>query len=178
MVSVCNLCFSALETTEHLFFQCKFAVELWNWLGSCLACNIDVTSVFSILSLCNQAWSPQVRDIVISGITNTLWFIWFSRNKIRFDDKKISPRAATCLALSYTSLAGNLSKGHYFHSTAEARIFSKFSVAEKLSKAPIIIEVIWKAPSYNWLKCNTYGSAKGIPSMAACDGLFRDKMLQ
>lgn len=54
-------------------------------------------------------------------------------------------------------------------------ILQKFSISPNLSKAPAFIEVIWKAPSFNWIKCNTDGSALGTPGVEACGGIFRDK---
>lgn len=54
-------------------------------------------------------------------------------------------------------------------------ILQKFSIAPNLPKAPTVIEVIWEAPSYNWIKCNTDGSALGTSGVAACGGIFRDK---
>lgn len=80
----------------------------------------------------------------------------------------MSTRAAISLARSYISLASNLSNGHSFNSDADRQILKSFSVAKRLSKAPVIIKVIWKAPSFNWLKCNTDSSAKGNSGMVAC----------
>jgi len=39
-------------------------------------------------------------------------------------------------------------------------------------KAPQIIEVLWKPPPPNWVKCNTNGSSTSLSS--SCGGIFRD----
>jgi len=31
--SMCSCCFSTVETSAHLFFECLFALRLWNWLS-------------------------------------------------------------------------------------------------------------------------------------------------
>lgn len=42
------------------------------------------------------------------------------------------------------------------------------------SKAPRILEVRWKLPPPEWIKCNTDGSALGSPGSARCGGVFRN----
>lgn len=175
MVSMCCLCGAAAENLEHLFFQCKFASDLWNWLASCLAIYIDHSSIHSVLEICKLNWSSQVRDIVISGVANIVWLIWYCRNQSRFDSKAISSTSAISRVMANIALTGKLSKWHTYHNTAERTILHKFSVASKLVNVPDIIEVIWKPPSFNWLKCNTDGSSKGTPGAAACRGIFRDR---
>lgn len=128
-----------------------------------------------MLNLCNQSMSPLIKDITLSGIANILWSIWYSRNQARFDGKQISSRAAMSMVKASVSLAGNLSSGVSFNNAVDNSILRSFAVTPKLSTAPVIIEVIWKAPSFNWIKCNTDGSALGAPGMAACGGIFRDK---
>lgn len=88
VVSSCSLCNNSYETTEHLFFQCLFALQMWSWLSSCLSASFTLDYVFSILSIFNQSPSPQVKDIYMSDIANTFWFIWYSRNQARLRDIK------------------------------------------------------------------------------------------
>jgi ribonuclease HI len=53
-------------------------------------------------------------------------------------------------------------------------ILKAFNVNAHLPNAPVIKEVLWQPPLYNWVKCNTDGSALGSPGLASCGGLFRD----
>ncbi|CAJ2660415.1 unnamed protein product [Trifolium pratense] len=53
-------------------------------------------------------------------------------------------------------------------------ILKAFNVNVHHPNAPVIKEVWWHPPLYNWVKCNTDGSALGNPGIASCGGLFRD----
>lgn len=90
MVSIISLCRCDYETSDHLFLQCKFASKMLNWLGDFLSISVDTSYIISALNLCQRRWSSLMQDVVLSGIANTLWFIWFSRNKARFYNKTIS----------------------------------------------------------------------------------------
>lgn len=104
--------------------------------------------------------------MVLSGVVNILWSIWFSRNQVRFENKSVYISDAINLALANIALSGNLSSG---------TILQKLSVSYRVDKAPLIKEIIWNSPSYNWIKCNLDGGSKGAPGVAACVGIFRDK---
>lgn len=43
-------------------------------------------------------------------------------------------------------------------------------------KAPLIIEVLWIPPLFNWLKINTDGAYIKNSAKAACGGIVRDAM--
>ena len=51
-------------------------------------------------------------------------------------------------------------------------ILKKFNVTLHPPKAPKIIEVIWKPPINQWVKCNIDGSSTSNSS--ACGGIFRN----
>lgn len=76
---------------------------------------------------------------------------------------------------SNIALVGNLSSSCSSGSSADLLLLKRFKVYNKQNKVQSIKEVIWKAPSYNWIKCNTDGAAKGTPGVVACGGIFRDK---
>lgn len=44
--SICNLCLNHAETTFHLFFDCPYAVRIWNWLSATLSINLHVFGCF------------------------------------------------------------------------------------------------------------------------------------
>ena len=50
IVYACCFFLSKDETSDHLFLQCPFAIELWTWLGGKLNCLIDCASVLSLIS--------------------------------------------------------------------------------------------------------------------------------
>lgn len=55
LVSICSLCYSAVETADHLFLHCEFARKFWSWLENLTKLNIDCSSLNSILSICNRS---------------------------------------------------------------------------------------------------------------------------
>jgi len=57
-------------------------------------------------------------------------------------------------------------------------ILKAFKVDCHLPKAPRIIEVLWHSPVFNWIKCNTDGTALGAPSLSACAAISRNNLGQ
>jgi len=50
IVSICNFCLCTDESSDHLFFQCSFAKNIWLWMGVLLHILFDLASVASLLS--------------------------------------------------------------------------------------------------------------------------------
>lgn len=51
-VSMCNLCANDQEIIQHLFYECKFAIEIWNWFSEIIDHRLNLHSLDSILSIC------------------------------------------------------------------------------------------------------------------------------
>lgn len=51
VVSICNICERATETSMHLFCECFFANLLWNWFSSIIGLSLDTSSIAAILSI-------------------------------------------------------------------------------------------------------------------------------
>lgn len=88
-VSVCGLCHRQAESSNHIFFQCSLAKEIWSWFSSIIQQSVDLSSFDSILLICNSSWSPQILDVISVAIVNIIWAIWFCRNKIKFDSNRV-----------------------------------------------------------------------------------------
>ena len=170
IVSACCFCLNSDETSDHLYLQCPFATNLWNWLGGKLNCLIDCTSVLSLLSCIPAHCSSQRADIFLAAVIHTVHTIWLSRNIIRFSSKAATFHSAKVRIDSWVALSGNASVGKCLPS--DSQFLDSFAVAAHCRTVKEIIPVLWKAPSSPWLKVNIDGSV--IAGQAACGGLFRD----
>jgi len=172
VVSVCSLCMTAVETSDHIFLGCQFAMQLWHWIGSKLNCVIDRSSVDTLLSCRPARCSSQVSDIYIVAILHTLHTIWWARNSLRFTIVTPTLHSAKIRIHSHIAMSGNVLKGKCLPS--EFSFLDSFAVSPHCRRVKKIILVLWKTPTAPWLKVNTDGSV--INGLAACGGLFRDSL--
>jgi len=170
--SVCNLCGLSQETTKHLFLECSFAVNIWQWLSSVINISCNFTSFLDILKIAERNWSPQCRLVILAACIFCLNSIWHCRNQKRFNNKSFSSRSAINLVIAGTSLSGNISNKAASSSIAEFVILKHFDVKINPPKFNIIKEVLWSPPILNWVKCNTDGAASS--GKAACGGIYRN----
>jgi len=111
VVSVCSLCLTTDESSDHLFLRCNFATRLWDWIGGKLNCLIDYSSVESLLSCRPARCSSQVADIFLAAVLHTLHAIWWARNFVRFSMVLPSLNSAKVRIHSLVAMSGNVSKG-------------------------------------------------------------------
>lgn len=163
--SLCTLCMSQQETSQHLFFDCPFALKLWNWLQAIVNCQLSL-SVNDIWNICNRGWSPQCHIVILSAIINVIDSIWYARNQGRFNNSKVPWQTAISLVYSNVSLSGNNKKAA-FTSVRDFQIMKEFKVV-------LLRWFCGIPPIANWIKCNIDGAALGSPGQSSCGGLFRD----
>lgn len=137
-VSICDLCYSADETTDHLFFRCNFVGSIWSWLANLLNSPIDLSSTVTVFNVVNRNWCSQVKDIIKASIINVVYFIWYCRNQVRFQIIKIPIARAISLITSSTRLLGLHSKGFMSSSLEDFKILKAFNVEAHLNKSPSI----------------------------------------
>jgi hypothetical protein len=51
ITSICSLCSLATESSVHLFLECNFAQQIWNWLQSILNINFSTTTFLDPLKI-------------------------------------------------------------------------------------------------------------------------------
>jgi len=123
-------------------------------------------------SICNASWNPQCKIVITTTIINIINSIWFARNQMGFKNKRIHWKSSLVTVKCNTTLCGNLSKVVASNNISNFVILIFFDVILHPPRAPQSIEVLWKPPPPQWVKCNTYGST--ILQSAACGGIFRD----
>lgn len=174
LVSVCPLCMQDFETTAHIFLNCSYATNLWNWLSIILRVPIDHSSFSGILAVIKRQWSMKLKDVVLSAVIHILWAIWSNRNLCRFENKFRSISGSITLIKKAVKASGNLSHGHMLSAMEEFSVLKPFSITCYARPAPSIKEIEWKPPMCNWMKCNTDEAAHGSLGNASCGGILSD----
>lgn len=174
IVSICFLCGSSYETSDHLIYQFPFVVALWNWLGGIFYCHIYTSSILSILSSGKTSGSAQVVDVFLAVAIFTIWVIWYSRNQICFCNQIITIQQAISIVSSKVNITGNSTKVVMGPSVSELLILKHLGINGHPRKFIRIKEVIWCPPKSGWIIYNSDGSAHGYPGIASCGGIFRN----
>ena len=172
--SMCSSCNIHGKSTFHLFFECFFAIKLWNWLFSIINTSIQFNSVEDFWLLLDRNWSQQCKLVIKACIMNILNVIWFSRNQIRFQNKLLHWKSAINIIVAKTSIAGNNTKQTARGGMLEFTILKACKVNIKPPRAPIIKEVIWSPHLASWFKVNTDGASTKNPVKASTGGIFRN----
>ncbi|XP_058742694.1 uncharacterized protein LOC131615239 [Vicia villosa] len=173
--SMCSLCKENVETTDHIFFNCKFSLELWHWLIDKLNYAGSICSITDCLNLLSCPWSPQARVVVLSCICSLFYQVWRARNTMRFDGKSLHWKFCIGSIVSRAKLAGDNSGCCSNNSIESFRILKAFNIGIIPSRPSILMDVIWHPPPKGWIKINVDGLARGNPSLSACGGIFRDE---
>lgn len=139
--------------TFHLFFDCPYAVRIWNWLSATLnIINLLFNNIEDIWHICDRRWNPQCKIVIKAAIINILATIWYARNTSRFKGKAIHWKTSIAIISSNVTLSGNNPQAPSNSSMTDFAIIKKFNVNIHPPRAPQIKEVIWHPPFRNWIK--------------------------
>ncbi|KAL6175829.1 hypothetical protein ACLB2K_052468 [Fragaria x ananassa] len=87
--SCCSFCGNHVETGVHLLLHCPRIVVLWKWV--CLLFNHSFSPWSSLEDVFLGAWvsafSKQKRMLWIFIACTLIWYIWITRNLLRFEGK-------------------------------------------------------------------------------------------
>jgi hypothetical protein len=169
--SMCSLCNRTQETSFHLFFGCIYSCNIWCWLSKMLNIPLHFQDIEDIWTTSDRFSNHQTKLVVNSAIINIINAIWFSRNQLRFNNKKITWKSSISSVTALVRLAGNNFKECSLSMTYFT-ILKKFDITFQPTRAPKIIEVIWHPPVDPWIKCNTNGCATS--STSSYGGIFRN----
>lgn len=173
----CLHCLNAEESVDHLFMGCSFAISVWQWLFDIFQLRWeDFASFNQLLVRCMSVdLSPQLSILWQVAVVSLVWGLWMSRNKVCFDDAKVSiyfVKGVVRLAIKEAD-ARPEGMGSMRNSITDFLVLRSLRV--KGRPVPIVdyIQVIWELPPLNWVKINTDGAAKGQPGIISCGGVFR-----
>ncbi|PRQ40733.1 putative reverse transcriptase zinc-binding domain-containing protein [Rosa chinensis] len=86
LASRCGLCCKNVESVEHIFLNCSFASAIWLFLLHNFELGALPSSLLNVYNCGLHAGrSAQLKELWMVAFTTALWFIWNSRNKVRFD---------------------------------------------------------------------------------------------
>jgi len=170
IVSVCILCLSTAESTEHLFLSCPFALTIWLWLEDHFCCLIDRSTMHNLLFGVSAYCSSQVQDVSIVAVLHRVHAIWLLRNALRFSPDQFSLHTSKTKIIASIALSCNTSSRKCLSS--DTRILDVFLVSPNHRQMRNVIPVVWKMPTLPYIKLNRDGSL--IDYMKACGGIFRD----
>ncbi|OVA10859.1 Ribonuclease H domain [Macleaya cordata] len=177
VTSCCSLCnvLSTMESTNHLFFECQYAVSLWNWIGYMFNIRMNHDNMDDILSTASRMFvCAQVKYLCWAAIISGFWTIWWNRNKVRFEDEWVSIPQAIKFLTQLTSESGNLSNNNMSNSVVDLSTLRYFGVKARPRKAPRIDNVCWYPPLNGWIQINSDGCSLGNLGMAGSGGILCD----
>src|ERR1044072_8722630 len=172
--SMCSLCHKQVENSFHLFCQCQFALNIWNWFANLLSSNLHFNTFEEIWQICDRNWSQQCKVVIKACIINLFSTIWYCRNQARFNNKVVHWKSAINLIISNVHLSGSKTCKSASPDMREFLILITFKVDIHAPKAPDIQEVIWCPPLPVWIKDNIDGAASKNLLNASGGGIFRD----
>ncbi|PRQ28207.1 putative ribonuclease H-like domain, acyl-CoA desaturase [Rosa chinensis] len=153
------------------------SLKLPKWLeyffAYCGVLTLHVRSSWKNLSLM-VGRSPQLRELWVACFCASLWFIWQTRNKVRYEG--ITPDVAMACRLinGHVYASSRIATGHMFNNIQELCVLKRFGATCMPRCAPKIYEVNWHPPIIGWFKVNTNGAWKRGEDRSGYGGVFRD----
>lgn len=89
-ISQCCFCRRSSETIQHLFLECTFVKEIWNYFWGCMAQQWNCNTVEQVLHRNGSEELSNTGKIYWEVLNHAvLWVIWNERNKRIFEEEKM-----------------------------------------------------------------------------------------
>ncbi|KAF6158338.1 hypothetical protein GIB67_022418 [Kingdonia uniflora] len=146
----------------------------------------DVHSDFSVKNTleCTDGWKTTLKKCGMhSSYLNDLWitmvfvicrWLWHSKNKIRFDERKQSIREIQNKFLGDISNNAKLSSNSMYNTTFELQVVKVLSVKCKMRNALSIRSCGWTLPNIGEVKLRCDGSTMGNLGLSRIGVVYRD----
>lgn len=146
------MCKNHMETINHLFFECQFAVNIWRctyFFPNYIQQNFDGIEWLASLPHTKAADGPNA----LSKALLLCWQIWEARNNCIFKD--IDPHPVKVL-----NVAGRIGLDYWKINSCPPK------------KSTGKVNIKWEPPPLDWVKVNFDGSVRG--NLAATGFVIRD----
>ena len=81
----CDMCNEGEETQEHLFFECKYAKNIWGNITSWIGIQGTTTSLKEWCEHMLHSRLPRIhREIIYSMFAAAIYHIWRARNELKY----------------------------------------------------------------------------------------------
>ncbi|KAL6191890.1 hypothetical protein ACLB2K_038279 [Fragaria x ananassa] len=175
LASCCVLCRQQSESIDHIFLFCPFASTIWHYMTSNFGISGSPNSVLLMLNLgLSSSRSTQLRELWSTCIVTTLWFIWSSRHKIKYEGLRVDATRVCSLISRHVISSSKLVTGCMFNSSEKLVVLKKIGVQCRPRCASRVIEVNWHPPLHGCIKLNIDEAWKSSSNKAGYGGVFRD----
>nr|XP_011470659.1 PREDICTED: uncharacterized protein LOC105353313 [Fragaria vesca subsp. vesca] len=135
--SCCSFCGSHAETGVHLLLRCPRIMVLWKWV--CLLFSHSFSPWSSLEDVFLGGWvsafSKQKRRLWIFIACTLIWYIWITRNLLRFEGKVFDALEAQrhLLDLFKESVRESF---HTYNNHAVVSVYSRLGISQLSANAP------------------------------------------
>lgn len=159
----CRRCYSAIETEDHIFFECPYAKQIWRASGvSNITINSSVSTIEQKIEACLQVSSSARLKHMEDLPFWLLWRLWKSRNTLIFQQKEIHWRRLLRFAKEdaqeWRQMEGNL-----------------ISDPLRRQSQTTTSQSYWQRPASGWIKCNTDGGFNYQNHLTMAGWVLRDE---
>ncbi|XP_026437913.1 uncharacterized protein LOC113336103 [Papaver somniferum] len=170
-VSRCYICHEDQNFMDHIMWNCKFGQLLWSWLGGIFLFLNPLSSDDNLSRTKNK--SSVIQELLISSLC-TMVEIWFTRNKMFFEEDIHNVEQSKQRILQYTRDCRFRIKGTMWHSSYDSHILQVFNIGVRPVKTFRVIECFFLLSKNHILLSCCDGAAKDNPGMAGYGFIARN----
>ncbi|XP_026450319.1 uncharacterized protein LOC113350399 [Papaver somniferum] len=114
------------DTMDHILWYCDFSEKIWHWLGGMFKF-VNPLNFMDVLK-CVQKKSSAVRDVWYISTFTVMVELWFTRNKICYDEEQPCLETFKQKIMQFTKESSVRMKGKVRGSIYDMSIMSTFGI--------------------------------------------------
>ncbi|KAL2319296.1 hypothetical protein Fmac_028265 [Flemingia macrophylla] len=165
LASWCPICQCAMESTNHVFFECGQVKPVWVWFSNIFNVNFCCSSMQDMLELAFRKWKGIMQQISVACIIHSIWHIWLSRNNCRFRNEIFSLSSLFASLRASISIM-NVDNSFCVKTWKDKQILNRLGIDCGIQVRRQPLQVLWYPPLSGYVKVNSDGGALGNPGHA------------